>query len=66
MARMLQALKNLEARSAKTAPLVRAGASMNQAGFVGNVVGALKVEIVGHRKSVEKVPLVKAVTAILK
>jgi len=51
---------------AVTAPLVRAGASMNQAGFVGNVVGALKVEIVGHRKSVEKVPLVKAVTAILK
>lgn len=51
---------------AVTAPLVRAGASMNQAGFVGNVVGALKVEIVGHRKSVEKVPLVKAITAILK
>jgi rfaE bifunctional protein nucleotidyltransferase chain/domain len=51
---------------AVTAPLVRAGASMNQAGFVGNMVGALKVEIVGHRKSVEKVPLVKALTAILK
>jgi sugar/nucleoside kinase (ribokinase family) len=51
---------------AVTAPLVCAGASINQAGFVGNVVGALKVEIVGHRKSVEKVPVVKAVTAILK
>ena len=34
----------------------RAGGSMNQVGFIGNVVGALKVEIVGHRNSVEKVP----------
>ncbi len=39
---------------------------MNQAGFIGNVVGALKVEIVGHRQSIEKVPLIKGVTAILK
>ena len=27
---------------------------MHQVGFIGNVVGALKVEIVGHRRSIEK------------
>jgi rfaE bifunctional protein nucleotidyltransferase chain/domain len=49
-----------------TAPLVAAGGSMEQVGFVGNVVGALKVEIVGHRKPVEKPALVKGITALLK
>jgi hypothetical protein len=29
-------------------------------------VGALKVEIVGHRKPVEKTALVKGITALLK
>jgi rfaE bifunctional protein nucleotidyltransferase chain/domain len=49
-----------------TAPLVAAGGKMEQVGFVGNVVGALKVEIVGHRKPVEKPALIKGVTALLK
>ncbi len=49
-----------------TAPLVAAGGSMRHVGFVGNVVGALMVEIVGHRRSVDKVALVKAVTGLLK
>ena len=31
-----------------------------------NVVGAQKVEIVGHRKPVEKSALIKAVTSLLK
>lgn len=49
-----------------TAPLVAAGAPMNLVGFVGNVVGALKVEIVGHQRSVDKASLVKGVTGLLK
>lgn len=49
-----------------TSPLVAAGAPMNLVGFVGNVVGALKVEIVGHRHSVDKAALVKGVTGLLK
>jgi sugar/nucleoside kinase (ribokinase family) len=51
---------------AVTAPLVAAGAPAALAGFVGNVVGSLKVEIVGHRKSVDKVSFLKAVTALTK
>ena len=49
-----------------TAPLVAAGGAMDQVGFVGNVVGALKVEIVGHRQSVEKPAVIKGITALLK
>jgi len=51
---------------AVTAPLVAAGAPMSRVGFIGNVVGALKVEIVGHRRSIEKAPLIKAITGLLK
>ena len=49
-----------------TAPLVAAGGVLKQVGFIGNVAGALKVEIVGHRKAIEKAPLTKAITALLK
>jgi len=51
---------------AVTAPMVAAGGQMHQVGFIGNVVGALKVEIVGHRRSIEKPALVKAITGLLK
>jgi rfaE bifunctional protein nucleotidyltransferase chain/domain len=51
---------------AVTAPLVAAGAPMSRVGFIGNVVGALKVEIVGHRRSVEKAALIKGITGLLK
>jgi bifunctional ADP-heptose synthase (sugar kinase/adenylyltransferase) len=51
---------------AVTAPLVATGAEMSSIGFIGNVVGALKVEIVGHRRSIEKSVLVKAITGLLK
>lgn len=51
---------------AVTAPLVAAGAPMHRVGFVGNVVGALKVEIVGHRRSIEKAALIKGITGLLK
>ncbi len=49
-----------------TSPLVAAGGAMHRIGFIGNVVGALKVEIVGHRRFIEKPDLVKAITALLK
>jgi rfaE bifunctional protein nucleotidyltransferase chain/domain len=49
-----------------TAPLVATGAPLHQIGFIGNVAGALKVGIVGHRKSVEKVDVMKSLTALLK
>ncbi|MEO5336604.1 MAG: PfkB family carbohydrate kinase [Magnetospirillum sp. WYHS-4] len=49
-----------------TAPLAAAGASMEQMTFVGNAVGAIKVGIVGHRRSVERIPLVKFMTTLLK
>jgi rfaE bifunctional protein nucleotidyltransferase chain/domain len=49
-----------------TSPIVAAGVDMEVAGFIGNVVGALKVGIVGHRQSVEKVPVQKFVTTLLK
>ncbi len=49
-----------------TSPLVATGVPMDMVGLVGNAVGAMKVGIVGHRESVEKVPLVKFLTALLK
>ncbi len=49
-----------------TAPLVATNVPMDLVGFLGNAVGALKVGIVGHRSSVEKVALIKYVTALLK
>jgi len=51
---------------AVTAPLVAAGATMAEAGFVGNVAGALKVGIVGHRQSVEKGAVLKYLQTLLK
>lgn len=51
---------------AVTAPLVAVGAPMDRVGFIGNVVGALKVEIVGHRRSIEKVSLIKGINGLLK
>lgn len=49
-----------------TSPLVAAGCPLDLVGFVGNVVGAIKVGIVGHRRSVEKAQILKSVTALLK
>jgi rfaE bifunctional protein nucleotidyltransferase chain/domain len=51
---------------AVAAPLVRASGSVELAGFLGNVAGAIQVGIVGHRKAVDKTTLIKFVTAILK
>jgi rfaE bifunctional protein kinase chain/domain/rfaE bifunctional protein nucleotidyltransferase chain/domain len=49
-----------------TAPLVAAGHDMEKIGFIGNAVGAIKVGIVGHRQSVEKIPLLKYLATLLK
>lgn len=49
-----------------TSPLSALSVDMETVGFIGNAVGALKVGIVGHRNSVEKVPLMKYLTALLK
>lgn len=51
---------------AVTAPLVAVGGDMGDVAFVGNAAGALKVNIVGHRKSVEKVDLIKYCQTIQK
>lgn len=51
---------------AVTSPLVAAGGDMELVGFIGNAVGAIKVGIVGHRTSVEKIPLLKYLTTLLK
>ncbi len=49
-----------------TAPLVASGASLSQIGFIGNIVGALKVAIVGHQRAVDKVDVLKSIKALLK
>ena len=48
------------------APLVAAGAPLDQVGFIGNVIGAQKVSIVGHRRSVDRISVLKALNALLK
>lgn len=49
-----------------TAPLVATGAPLSQVGFIGNIVGALKVAIVGHQHAVDKVNVLKSIKALLK
>ncbi len=49
-----------------TAPLVAAGGRMRHVGFLGNIAGALKVGVVGHRTSLDKASIVKAVVSMLK
>lgn len=51
---------------AVTAPLVAAGLDLEAATFVGNVAGALKTEIVGHRRHVERAELMQSIEALLK
>lgn len=49
-----------------TAPLVAAGASMEEIGLVGNAAGAMMVGIVGHRSSIEKAALLRFITTLMK
>ncbi len=49
-----------------TAPLVAAEVPMDVIAFIGNVVGAIAVGMVGNREPVSKIPLQKAISALLK
>lgn len=51
---------------AVTAPLVAAQGQLDHIGLVGNAAGAMKVGIVGHRNSVEKIPLMRYIATLLK
>jgi sugar/nucleoside kinase (ribokinase family) len=49
-----------------SSPCIAMGLPLEQAAFIGNAAGALKVGIVGNRSSVEKGPLLKFLTTLLK
>lgn len=49
-----------------TAPLAFTGGCLRDVGFVGNIAGALKVQVLGHRSAIEKPALIKAVISLLK
>ncbi|MBT3237394.1 MAG: adenylyltransferase/cytidyltransferase family protein [Rhodospirillaceae bacterium] len=51
---------------AVTSPLAAVGGNSEHIGFIGNAAGAMKVGILGHRSSVEKVPLMRFITTLLK
>ena len=51
---------------AASAPIAAVGGQMQQIGFVGNVAGALKVGIVGHRSSIDRAAIMKSVSGLLK
>ena len=51
---------------AVTAPLAAAGARIEDIGFIGNAAGAMKVGILGHRGYIEKIPLMRYITTLLK
>ena len=54
-----------DAVMAVTAPLIASGLDMESAALVGNVVGAIKVSILGHRRHVERQEIVRTVEALL-
>lgn len=49
-----------------TAPCVAAGMPMDLVGFIGNMAGALQVQTVGNKTSVDADSLLKAISVILK
>lgn len=51
---------------AATAPLIAAGLDLEAAALVGNVAGAIKVGIIGHRRHVARDELMQSVEALLK
>jgi rfaE bifunctional protein nucleotidyltransferase chain/domain len=54
-----------DAVMAVTAPLVAAGLQMQFAAFVGNIVGAIKLSILGHRRHVGRQEIIQTVEALL-
>jgi rfaE bifunctional protein nucleotidyltransferase chain/domain len=65
-ARALDTMGAGDAFLATVAPLVAAGLDLEIASFVGNVAGAIKTDIVGHRRHVERAELLQTVEALLK
>jgi rfaE bifunctional protein nucleotidyltransferase chain/domain len=51
---------------AVTSPVAAAGAPLDIVGLIGNAAGAIKVGIIGHRKSIDKIALLKFLTSLLK
>ena len=51
---------------AVTAPLAAVADDMEMVGFIGNVVGSIKVGILGHRQAVDKVSVLKYIQTLLK
>lgn len=51
---------------AYTAPCISSGMPLDMVSFIGNAVGALAVQIVGNKKSVEKYELLEFIHSILK
>lgn len=49
-----------------TAPFIASGAEAAFAGFIGNVAGAIKVNIVGHRQAITKLQIQRYVGTLLK
>jgi bifunctional ADP-heptose synthase (sugar kinase/adenylyltransferase) len=54
-----------DAVMAVTAPLIAAGLDLSSAALVGNIVGAIKVSILGHRRHVERNEIIRTVEALL-
>lgn len=51
---------------AVTAPLIAAGLGLEEAAFVGNVAGAIKTDIIGHRRHVERGELMAKIEELLR
>ena len=51
---------------AVTSALFAAGGNARDVGFIGNIVGGIKVGVVGHRSSIEKGEVMKAIISLLK
>ena len=54
-----------DAVMAVTAPLVATGLPLEMAAFVGNIAGAIKTSIVGHRRHVGRQEIIQTVEALL-
>jgi cytidyltransferase-like protein len=64
--RILDTMGAGDAFLAVTAPLAAVAESTEMVGFIGNVVGSIKVGIVGHRQAVDRVGVLKYIQTLLK
>jgi len=64
--RILDTMGAGDAFLAVTAPLSAVAEDIEMVGFVGNVVGSIKVGIVGHRQAVDKATVLKYIQTLLK